>query len=318
MSIISKLFRKRHIEKCDAQLTFNTSLSVNERVHALKTIHAIRALHTLLAGGANRMTWIVSDVILGIKNEAFSNIIDSEAGVLFADYMVVGVAYIHTNSFARLSFDEARNRTDVIEIINNNCPLESAASLLFKLKELERAQAQAYYLAGSHVFAVPVNTTLVATPQEVAEARELLQKSIRNAGVGGIEILPTQIEFKEISNRLADFKFNELSVQLTRELCNLYGIDSSLLNDPDNKTYSNKTEAMRAFYTNVIIPYASQFLSTLHHALYLNNIFNFIVSFDASMLEPLAEQRQKNVDTLLKLYEKGIISLDEIRQSLEL
>lgn len=318
MSIISKLFKRRHIERCDAQLLFDRPLSIIERYNALQTMHHVRALHTLLAGSANRLYWSVHDTTTQQRNDALSNILDSDAGLLFADYMIIGCAYLHTTSFAHLSFDKAQHRSDVIEIINNNCPLEAASALLFKLRELERAQAQAYYLAGAHVFAVPVNTTLVATPQEVQEARKVLQQSVRNAGVGGIEVLPTQLEFKEVSNRLADFKFNDLTIQLIRELCNLYGIDSSLLNDPENKTYSNKTEAVKALYVNVIIPYASQFIHALQRSLYLANIYDYAVQFDASAIEPLAEHRQKNTESILKLYELGIITAEEVRKKLEL
>ena len=39
-----------------------------------------------------------------------------------------------------------------------------------------------------------------------------------------------------------------------RGLCNLYGIQSQLLNDPGNKTYSNQRDAMRGLFFNAAIP----------------------------------------------------------------
>ena len=39
-----------------------------------------------------------------------------------------------------------------------------------------------------------------------------------------------------------------------RDLCNLYGVDSSLFNDPANKTYNNRKEAEKAMFTNAVIP----------------------------------------------------------------
>lgn len=52
----------------------------------------------------------------------------------------------------------------------------------------------------------------------------------------------------------ADLKLIELGIIPLRALCNVYGVDSSLLNDPENKTYSNRKEAEKAMWDNAIIP----------------------------------------------------------------
>lgn len=49
-------------------------------------------------------------------------------------------------------------------------------------------------------------------------------------------------------------KIIESSVMKLRDLCNLYGVDSSLYNDPANKTYNNRKEAEKAMFTNAVIP----------------------------------------------------------------
>jgi phage portal protein BeeE len=39
-----------------------------------------------------------------------------------------------------------------------------------------------------------------------------------------------------------------------RELCNVYGVNSALFNDPDNKTYNNMKEAKKEMLTQVVLP----------------------------------------------------------------
>jgi phage portal protein BeeE len=39
-----------------------------------------------------------------------------------------------------------------------------------------------------------------------------------------------------------------------RDICNVYGISSELLNDPDNKTNANKRESRMALYYETVIP----------------------------------------------------------------
>tara|TARA_R110002110_G_scaffold48419_4_gene144352 strand:- start:944 stop:1384 length:441 start_codon:yes stop_codon:yes gene_type:complete len=43
-----------------------------------------------------------------------------------------------------------------------------------------------------------------------------------------------------------------------RAMCNVFGLDSSLFNDPANKTFNNRKEAEKAMYTNAIIPIATK------------------------------------------------------------
>jgi len=39
-----------------------------------------------------------------------------------------------------------------------------------------------------------------------------------------------------------------------RELCNVFGVNSALFNDPDNKTYNNMKEAKKEMLTQVVLP----------------------------------------------------------------
>ena len=55
-----------------------------------------------------------------------------------------------------------------------------------------------------------------------------------------------------------DLQLLEKGVVNLRSICSVYGVDSSLFNDPANQTYNNRKEAEKALYTNAIIPLADK------------------------------------------------------------
>jgi len=296
----------------------NVNLTPLQPIELIKAsqLHYFRAIHTLLEGGANRLNWNVYRE--GEKIDTLSTIIDSIAGNLFADWFVTGIAYM-TKNFTYIPPHIAFYAEDdiLIKIENQTPPLKFARTLFYKVIEFERAQLQAYFLAGSKTLLAPEGDgvrTLIPTPSQIEEARKLLNDSLKMAGVGGIEILPTRFEKIDIEN-VYDYNFKEHSTHLIREICNLFGIDSSLLNDPENKTYSNKTEAQKAFYVNLIFPMAAKFQLALNLSLIDQG---FQISFDASTLEPLQEERSKKIQELLLLYDKGIISLAELKEKIDI
>lgn len=271
----------------------------------------MRAIHTVLAGAANRMEW---RILRGdTADEIESRLLDAYAGLLFADWMVLGEAWI-----GQAWMPAERGHPQALRVAHPSPPLMSATALLQKLRQLERAQLQALWRWGASVFIAPVGEgNLVPTPQEREAAREALHASLREAGVGGVEFLPYKMEFVELKTKPVDYRFDLLATQYIRELCNLFGIDSSLLNDPENKTYSNKTEAQKALYVNVIIPNAYLFAELLNRELILQNSAPYPqVQPDPSNLEPLAEERQAQTQFLVQLYREGIITLDEVRKKL--
>ena len=51
-----------------------------------------------------------------------------------------------------------------------------------------------------------------------------------------------------------DLQLLESEKVTLRELCNVYGVNSALFNDPDNKTYNNMKEAKKEMLTQVVLP----------------------------------------------------------------
>lgn len=281
----------------------------SQRYQALQMIPAVKAIHTLLEGAAGRLSWEV--YFEDQRVDTHSELLDAYAGLLFADWLVLGEA-----RFKRGFVRDIKNFEFVCS--HPAPPLESGGILLKKFFELERAEYQAFWRQGAMVFAVlKENTTYIPTPDSVENARKVLQNNIRTAGAGGVELLPVPLEFKELTKGLTEYGFAEQKIHLIRELCNLFAVDSSLLNDPDNKTYSNKTEAQKALYINVIIPAAVSFAKSLERELIRQNQ-HFTITVDYSSIESISELRFEHVDSIISLYESGIITLEEAQNMLRL
>lgn len=308
---LSKFIGRRRASLYVSEVPEYSDLSLYEMRRAVHLNHTVRAVHSVISGGAGRVSWRVQNV-LGENIEALSALADANMGTAVADWLVAGAAYI-TDAFR---VDAAQYTYDVE---NPHAPLRAARSLILKLEELERAERQAFWRQGAMAFvtAKSASSGLIPTPAEVEALQKKIDELRRFGGAGGVAVLPVPFETQQLEGlALRDYGFVEQRVMLIRELCNLFRIDSSLLNDPENKTYSNKTEAEKSFFVNVVIPAAYQFAMALNLKLQSNGS-EYRLLPDISVLEPVAEERARQAEQLLKLLQAGIITREEARQMLQ-
>jgi phage portal protein BeeE len=57
------------------------------------------------------------------------------------------------------------------------------------------------------------------------------------------------VDFIQMGMDATQLKIIESAVMKLRDLCNLYGVDSSLFNDPANKTYNNRNRPIKLITT---------------------------------------------------------------------
>jgi len=72
------------------------------------------------------------------------------------------------------------------------------------------------------------------------------------------------VNFTQIGMSAADLQIIEQGQLTLREICNLYSLDSSLFNDPANKTFNNRKEATKALYTESVIPTTQRLIDGLN------------------------------------------------------
>jgi HK97 family phage portal protein len=75
---------------------------------------------------------------------------------------------------------------------------------------------------------------------------------------GKVRVTNQDLSFIQMAMSSTDLQLVEKGVITLRAMCNVLGLDSSLFNDPANKTFNNRKEAEKAMYTNAIIPLAEK------------------------------------------------------------
>ena len=95
-----------------------------------------------------------------------------------------------------------------------------------------------------------------------------------------------------------DLQLIEQGVISLRAMCNVFGLDSSLFNDPANKTFNNRLEAEKAFYTNAIMPLASS-VAAKHNNYIVKNHYpdgNYRMRKDFSKVESLQKDKKQEAE----------------------
>jgi phage portal protein BeeE len=112
----------------------------------------------------------------------------------------------------------------------------------------------------------------------------------------------------------------ETGVVSLRAICNVFGLDSSLFNDPENKTYSNRTEAERSMYTNCIMPISNKLSESFTYFLCRNHFPNRHVRMrqDFSRIEALQQNFKEKADIYNMLKNSGIITANDVARALNL
>ena len=124
-------------------------------------------------------------------------------------------------------------------------------------------------------------------------------------------------------NELATLDFTAKQKQTFLTLCDKFGCPKELFAVADNSTYENRRLAKVDFYQNTIFPYLEKILSVV------NRINEDItgqpdVFYIAKTEVPEVAYEERNakiaarqgVDALVKLFEKGIISAEEVRDNI--
>jgi len=286
-----------------------TSLSPEE---ALMSIPTLAKIHNLLATSSNRLNFYVR--YLGQIQEKLSYTFDYYAGSAFADWYIVGYTVFDSNlSYVPISTlpDVDVNEDGLIIVRNVRQPIQTAQPIIIAAYEYYRSLVQAMRNMGAWNFAVPP-TEAVRTKTDTEEVRRMFADKRRQSGVGGIEFLAIPMEFKSVSPEIPNLALDKISTLINREICDLYAIDSSLLNDPENKTYSNKSEALRGLYTHVLLPACDQFVEAMTRAFAAAG-FPWTFHYSTGALEGLLDDKRATAAVLMQAYSMGLIKDTEIR-----
>ena len=97
-----------------------------------------------------------------------------------------------------------------------------------------------------------------ARPMSADEAKAIQQAYDRESNgtskFGKIRVTNKDVKYIQMGMSATDLQLVQKDVITLRAMCNVFSLDSSLFNDPANKTFNNRLEAEKALYTNAVIP----------------------------------------------------------------
>lgn len=104
--------------------------------------------------------------------------------------------------------------------------------------------------------------------EQMSKLKERYKQNYQGSEKFGDIILTSQkLTFQKMSQNVQELGLNESKKYNLRDICNAYGVNSALLNDPDNKVYANAKEARKGLYTEVVLPLLDNYVAELNRTL---------------------------------------------------
>lgn len=137
---------------------------------------------------------------------------------------------------------------------------------------------------------------------------------------GKIKVTNKDLSYIQMAMSSADLQLIEKGVVNLRAICNVFGLDSSLFNDPENKTYNNRKEAEKSMYTNAIMPISDRMSEALTRFICKNHFPDKTVRMrqNFSGIEVLQENFKEKAEVYSMLKRDGIITANTAAEALKL
>lgn len=152
------------------------------------------------------------------------------------------------------------------------------------------------------------------------DEKKQVQKQL-DAQLGGADkfnkIIATaaNVDYVQLGMSPRDLELLKNGIEKRRRMNNVYGLDSSLFNDPANKTYSNRKDAVKDAYRGVYIPTDEKFIQGLN--MWLSPGFiqpngdRLVIEQDTSEIEALQEDKAKVTEIKTKTSEEMRAVIDD-------
>jgi len=177
-------------------------------------------------------------------------------------------------------------------------PLQAAAKVLTRSNEGKQAAVSNYQNGG------PKGILFVADErydplQSVQEAQDIRKSLARNQGaknVNQIEASGYKVDYVPLGLSPVDLDLLNAENMDLRALCNVYGVPSQLLNDPDNKTYSNTKEGEKALTVRCALPMLASIRDQFNRKFMKDwGSQKTVIDFDISVYGELQEDKAQQV-----------------------
>lgn len=119
---------------------------------------------------------------------------------------------------------------------------------------------------------------------------------------GDIIITPKKLSWVNFGLNATDMSLIEQYNASIKDLCNIYNVPVTLLNNTESSTYNNVKEAKKALYQNCVIPELIKIQDELNRWLSPMYGDKICIEFDFSVIPELQEETDKIVDQMTKAW----------------
>ena len=168
-------------------------------------------------------------------------------------------------------------------------PIRALKSVYDTSNDIFEAQSHIFKNKGVTGVISSGDAMLPLTPQQ----REDLDRTYKNR-LGGadkynsIKTVEAPVQYTQIGESPKDLLMGETTKDFLRIICSSFGVDSALFNDPDNKTYSNREEAKKDYYNDVVMPLMNKILEAINYS------YGMKIEVDVAGIETLNPNENEN------------------------
>ena len=180
-------------------------------------------------------------------------------------------------------------------------PLKAARRELRLRNDANTALSVALKNGGAKGMIFPEQQTKIS-PEQASQIRNFLS---RNQGADNYQTFLTfsaKMGYQSFGHPPVDLEILETNKMTTRDLCNIYGYPSELLNDPDNKTNANKRESRKQLYLDVVIPTLERDYQEFNRSIAPHFGENYFIDYDLNAVEAIQTDMKDKVDWLAKAW----------------
>lgn len=181
-------------------------------------------------------------------------------------------------------------------------PLKAARRVIRSSNDGLQAMAKAFNNMGAAGMVYPDDPNVELGTKQQADVQKFFDQ--QGAGPDNFKralIMSAKMGWTSFGMSPVDLEIIEGSKMSMRDICNVYSFPSELLNDPDNKTNTNKRESRRQLWLDVGIPSLERAYAELNRWLkprFDNDQIEYHIDYDVSGIEALADDMKAKSEWL--------------------
>ena len=182
-------------------------------------------------------------------------------------------------------------------------PLRAALRVMQQSNDAQTASVKLFQNTGAMGILYDASEDAQLSPEQARELQRKWKAEYGNVeSMGDIIVTASKIGWQKLGLSPVDLAIIDSMKMNLRQMCNVYRVNSALLNDPDNKTYNNMYEARKALISDAILPELISARSDLNK--WLVEPYNksegkkYFLDFDLSVFPELQEDKKEQIQYL--------------------